>query len=188
MKTVVLWPVIPAFQELIGYSSEELMGESLQALNHVIDSIDNIYDENQPAELNPLDALLDGVVDTVEASLKRKGGSNVWVNLYLGVVEVPSTTVVSKSYILIAENITEKKLAADKMREMAYYDSLTRLPNRVLFSKELDRAVSHARAMGFTVCRTLLGFRLFPKRLMTALVMTRVMRFSKRYQSIYKAV
>jgi len=134
-----------SFQALVEYGSDELIGESVQFLADVIEPV--FQAEGGDKEINPFDLLLDGTLTTVEASLKRKNGSSVWVNLYWGVVEVPSSELVSKSYILIAENITEKKLAADKMREMAYYDSLTSLPNRVLFSKELDRAVSHARAM-----------------------------------------
>ena len=134
-----------SFQALVGYANDELIGEPIQALSDVIELTPDI--ENVDEKLSPFALLLDGTLTTVEASLKRKGGESVWVNLYWGVVEVSGAVDVSKSYILIAENITEKKLAADKMREMAYCDSLTCLPNRAFFSKELDRAISHARAM-----------------------------------------
>lgn len=135
-----------SFQELIEYNSADLIGEPLSILEHRFEAIagETVDDDVLP---NSFELLFSGSATSVEVSLQRKSGDYVWVNLYLGTVEVPSPTGSSKSYILIAENITEKKLVADKMREMAYYDSLTKLPNRVLFSKELDRAVSHARAM-----------------------------------------
>jgi diguanylate cyclase (GGDEF)-like protein/PAS domain S-box-containing protein len=44
-----------------------------------------------------------------------------------------------------AREITERKLAEEKMRHQAYYDMLTELPNRVLFSDRLQQAIVHAR-------------------------------------------
>lgn len=41
--------------------------------------------------------------------------------------------------------IQERRRSEEIIREMAYYDSLTRLPNRVFFKAELERALSDAR-------------------------------------------
>lgn len=41
--------------------------------------------------------------------------------------------------------IAERRRNEEIIREMAYYDSLTRLPNRTFFKAELDRALSDAR-------------------------------------------
>jgi predicted signal transduction protein with EAL and GGDEF domain/DNA-binding response OmpR family regulator len=47
------------------------------------------------------------------------------------------------------QDVTERHLAQDRIRYLAYYDSLTKLPNRSLFCEQLARAVLHApRASG----------------------------------------
>ncbi|MBX9905953.1 MAG: PAS domain S-box protein [Burkholderiales bacterium] len=45
----------------------------------------------------------------------------------------------------IAEDITERKLAEEQLANLAHYDSLTGLPNRVLFNDRLRQAVAQAR-------------------------------------------
>ncbi|MFA6012376.1 MAG: diguanylate cyclase [Desulfobacteraceae bacterium] len=47
--------------------------------------------------------------------------------------------------LLAIEDITERKLAEEKIRQMAFHDSLTGLPNRKLFSDRLDIALAHAK-------------------------------------------
>ena len=42
------------------------------------------------------------------------------------------------------QDVTERYLAQDRIRYLAYYDSLTRLPNRTLFCEQLERAVLRA--------------------------------------------
>lgn len=44
-----------------------------------------------------------------------------------------------------AYDITERKLAEEKVRHQAHYDMLTDLPNRILFSDRLEQAIAHAR-------------------------------------------
>jgi len=39
----------------------------------------------------------------------------------------------------IAQDITERQLAANRMRQLAYYDTLTGLPNRQLFTEQLEK-------------------------------------------------
>jgi len=42
------------------------------------------------------------------------------------------------------QDITERRLSEEKIRQLAYYDSLTALPNRESFKQHLDRAIAHA--------------------------------------------
>ncbi|HSF48347.1 MAG TPA: EAL domain-containing protein [Burkholderiales bacterium] len=43
------------------------------------------------------------------------------------------------------QDITERKDAEERIRCLAYYDSVTQLPNRVLFKEQLNRALAHAK-------------------------------------------
>ena len=49
-----------------------------------------------------------------------------------------------KGYRGISRNVTEAKLAEQKVQELASYDSLTLLPNRNMFLRELDRTIARA--------------------------------------------
>ncbi len=52
----------------------------------------------------------------------------------------------SRKHIVLAhEDITELKQAQSEIHHLAYYDSLTGLPNRVLFMDRLDQAVAKAK-------------------------------------------
>lgn len=44
----------------------------------------------------------------------------------------------------IVQDVTERRKAEDKIFHLAYYDSLTDLPNRELFKSELDRVLANA--------------------------------------------
>ena len=44
----------------------------------------------------------------------------------------------------IAQDITERHLAQEKIQHLAYYDSLTDLPNRTLFHDRLNHALERA--------------------------------------------
>ena len=44
-------------------------------------------------------------------------------------------------FIVLSRDITDRKQAEQKISQLAYYDSLTRLPNRQSFMERLDREV-----------------------------------------------
>jgi diguanylate cyclase (GGDEF)-like protein len=44
----------------------------------------------------------------------------------------------------IVQDITERKESEDRIRNMAYFDSLTGLPNRILFKENLQHSLAHA--------------------------------------------
>ncbi|HBG07815.1 MAG: diguanylate cyclase [Geobacteraceae bacterium GWC2_58_44] len=46
------------------------------------------------------------------------------------------------------QDITERKQTEEKIRNLAFYDSLTGLPNRVLFKENLEHALAHAKRRG----------------------------------------
>jgi diguanylate cyclase (GGDEF)-like protein/PAS domain S-box-containing protein len=49
-------------------------------------------------------------------------------------------------FILLAiEDVTERKRAEKKIHDLAYYDGVTRLPNRQLFREHLSRALAYAK-------------------------------------------
>lgn len=51
-------------------------------------------------------------------------------------------------WVLVLDDITEQRQAAERIRYMALYDPLTDLPNRVLFHDRLQQAMVQARSSG----------------------------------------
>ena len=72
-----------------------------------------------------------------------KDGSTVWVEITTtGIYNVSGEFV---SILGVSRNITERKQIQDRMAYLAHHDALTDLPNRVLFSDRLNRALAQAQ-------------------------------------------
>lgn len=116
-----------AFENLTGYSEKEIIGEDPKILgagwgDHAFykemwESIINkgiwkgeIWDRKKNGELY--------IADESIISVKDKNGKII-------------------NYIGISHDITESKMQENEIKELAYYDFLTKLPNRKLFEQEV---------------------------------------------------
>jgi len=54
-----------------------------------------------------------------------------------------------RGLVLVGRDTTERKLAAARIQHLAHHDSLTELPNRVLFQERLRQALLQARRSGW---------------------------------------
>ncbi len=78
-----------------------------------------------------------------EIRLRRKNGKPIWGALTLKAVHDKESGQVVYFDCLI-EDITERKKTEEEIRRLAYYDSLTGLPNRTLFIDRLQMALARA--------------------------------------------
>ncbi len=78
-----------------------------------------------------------------EVRKRRRNGGHYW--------ELSSGSPIRNAqgrvthYLEVGEDITEKKQAETMIRQMAYYDALTQLPNRTLFNDRLAHALPRAK-------------------------------------------
>jgi len=101
-----------------------------------------------PKKLNQMcDSLINKIRPMVsfETAFQRKDGSNYPTECKLQLVEPKN----SETEILVwVQDITERKQMENTIRQMAYYDSLTGLPNRNLLNDRLAVALANASRSG----------------------------------------
>jgi diguanylate cyclase (GGDEF)-like protein/PAS domain S-box-containing protein len=79
-----------------------------------------------------------------EVQNRRKNGEYYAEWLTISVVRNESGEITN--YVAVFSDITSKKQIAERLNFLANYDTLTTLPNRVLFTDRLERALTAARA------------------------------------------
>jgi diguanylate cyclase (GGDEF)-like protein/PAS domain S-box-containing protein len=75
-----------------------------------------------------------------EIKILRKDGEVRWLDYSAGLIEFEGKPAVLGT----AFDVTERKRAEEQIRSLAYHDSLTGLPNRLLFADRLAMAVAQA--------------------------------------------
>ncbi|HVE70764.1 MAG TPA: PAS domain S-box protein [Thermoanaerobaculia bacterium] len=80
-------------------------------------------------------------VSNLELRLRRRDGATVWVleNVTLRDEDVMEGTII---------DITDRKHAQEQVEYQAYHDSLTALPNRLLFRDRIALALAHVKRTG----------------------------------------
>ena len=117
-------------ERLFGYSSVEAVGRNILFLYD---------DEDESVD----DTFLEQGGRLMEVRRKKKSGEVFWASLSLS----PLRDLNSRAIGLIAylTDITERKLAEERIHHLAYYDALTNLPNRSLLTKLVDQALTVAQ-------------------------------------------
>jgi diguanylate cyclase (GGDEF)-like protein/PAS domain S-box-containing protein len=121
---------------LLGYSEDELFEAPWSSLFHQDDIIVNwgemtrmLATDNRPF--------------TTERRLLHRDRSILWGVVNLSLVKDPQDQ--PKSLIMGVLDITKRKEAEAQLHRRAMFDALTDLPNRVLFTEHLDKAIERHR-------------------------------------------
>jgi len=121
-----------AFERRTGYSRDEVLGRSprfLQGPNtqrRALDQIRAAMEEWRPAR-----------VDLINY---RKNGEPYWVDLDVSPVWDKQRKLTH--WVAVGRDVTERKLAEEKIQHLAFYDPLTKLPNRQLLMDRLHAALA----------------------------------------------
>ena len=123
----------PAFSHITGFTLEEAVGHKPKEL---------VSSGLNPPELyeNLWKTVLNGHVWRGELINKRKDGS-----LYdeeLAITPVHNAQGVIEHFVAVKQDISERKRTEEKIRQLAFYDALTNLPNRRLLRDRLQQALT----------------------------------------------
>jgi diguanylate cyclase (GGDEF)-like protein/PAS domain S-box-containing protein len=121
---------------ILGYSREELMRLTWGELTHPDDIADNeiLFSRVHSGEIDEY---------TLDKRFIRKDGSFVYVHLATRAVRFADGRL--DYMVALIEDITERKKAEERIQQLAYFDQLTGLPNRILFADRFNHALSMAQ-------------------------------------------
>lgn len=121
-------------ERMFGYAAAEAVGRNVLFL---------YADEDAAGDAETLGGFLETNSREMDVRRRRKSGEVFWASLQLSVIrdEAGQPT----GLVGYLSDITERKRAEERIHHLAYYDSLTGLPNRALLYKLVDQALAAAR-------------------------------------------
>lgn len=136
--------ISPADEKRRGYRADEVIGRHVFEMfdEEGIESIKSAAQQRHESERNGI-ALTDV---TLEARHRCKDGSWIWGEIRYN-PEFDSQGKVIGFYG-ISREITERKQMQDQVRQLAFYDALTMLPNRHLLNDRLNQAMATSKRKG----------------------------------------
>jgi diguanylate cyclase (GGDEF)-like protein/PAS domain S-box-containing protein len=118
-----------AAQHLLGYTEDELVGKPLAGF----------IDEVHRSAFDSTHSMTEGR----ETVLRTARGQTIPVSMASSAID--SEDPQFQGNIYVARNITERKRAERRIRYLARYDTLTKMPNRMQFQHLLQQAIARAR-------------------------------------------
>ena len=125
----------PAFFKITGYNRKEIIGQNPSILRS--DRQDTQFYQSMWQEINENDYWQGEVWN------RKKGGEFYAQLLTISVLKNDIGDITN--YLGVFTDITQTKLQQEKLDLMAYYDVLTKLPNRALFIDRFNQAIAHSK-------------------------------------------
>jgi diguanylate cyclase (GGDEF)-like protein/PAS domain S-box-containing protein len=119
-----------AFLHLFEYEREEIIGKTAGSLGIWVSMKDR---DNLAQTLRQNSSFRDD-----KYQLRRKNGEIVWVLISASVIEIEGTPCI----VAATRDLSDVKAAEDEIRNLAFYDRVTRLPNRRLLLDRLQQSLS----------------------------------------------
>lgn len=121
---------------LLGMTEVELLASTFQEITHP---------DDLSLDLENVNELLVGTIQDYQMEKRYiiKSGKIIWVNLSVSLVRDDHSNPVH--FVSQIEDITERKLQEAEIVHLAYYDTLTNLPNRRVLQDRMSQAMLRAQ-------------------------------------------
>lgn len=133
----------PSVQKLLGYNATELLGENIQIILHPTDAerayaqYTHVLTASKRGECNEYRDLI------WKAGLLHKNGHILWTETALRTFFMPDGDFVGAQGC--TRDISERKQAEEAIRQLAFNDPLTQLPNRRLLTDRIRQAMASCK-------------------------------------------
>jgi diguanylate cyclase (GGDEF)-like protein/PAS domain S-box-containing protein len=127
--------VNPTFTKITGYSYENAVGNNPRKLNWTIQNPDFFVDMLKSVKER-------GYWRGETWSLKKNGDEFAEK---LTVSALTNESGLTTHYVCLLSDITESKQQQQQLEQLAHYDPLTNLPNRVLFADRFSQVIAHSK-------------------------------------------
>src|SRR5688572_670014 len=124
-------------EPIFGWAAPETLGRRLDGWRHV-------YEEDGPAAARIIQDLVEGRSRHATSLHRnyRKDGSVIWVEWHHSALRDDAGGVIS--ILSLAQDVSSRIQAEERLQYMATHDGLTALPNTVLLNDHLDAALARA--------------------------------------------
>ncbi len=127
-----------ALCDILGYTEEEFLAANFQSM---------LFAEDLGNTLVKIHELLSGKIPTCQLEQRyiHKSGATVWAAWSVSSA-IDASNDNRPNLIFQIQDITDKKLAEQKLQYEATHDALTKLPNRAFFMTRLEQAIANSKA------------------------------------------
>lgn len=108
---------------LLGYSVEELVGDSINRILNM---------KNFDKFIKKL--IRDGGVSNIEVKFSKKDETFLFVLYSATMIRNQKDEI--EGFVFVAQDISSRKVVEEQLHQLSYYDSLTKLPNRLYFEMQ----------------------------------------------------
>lgn len=124
-----------SFCSIFGYSEQELFAESLK---------DVVYQADLFEFLSEIGSVIQGKKQSFQAEMRyvNKKGEVIWTQTSISLLNDSQNS----RLICQVQDISARRIAEEKLRYNAFYDSLTGLANRNFFMERLNEAINLAKS------------------------------------------
>jgi diguanylate cyclase (GGDEF)-like protein/PAS domain S-box-containing protein len=124
-------------EKIFGWSAAETLGRTLQGWRH-------IYEEDCESAVSMIRALFEGRERHATLLYRnyRKDGSVIWVEWHNSALRDENGRVIS--ILSLAQDVSSRIQAEERLQFMATHDGLTGLPNSVLLNDRLEAALARS--------------------------------------------
>ena len=125
-----------AFCNMLGYDKDELESMRFSDFTHPDDLHKSLSLRQQ---------LLENTIDSYQSEKRymHKSGCVVWVQI--SVTTLRDDSGIPTRFVAQIEDVSQRKRDHELIHQLAYYDTLTNLPNRRLLTDRFDQAIAQAK-------------------------------------------
>jgi diguanylate cyclase (GGDEF)-like protein/PAS domain S-box-containing protein len=127
-------------EAIFGWQASETLGRTLTGWR-------NVYEDDEPAFAEMIDGMVEGRQRhaTLLHRNYRKDGSVIWVEWHHSALRDDNGRVIS--ILSLAQDVSSRIQAEERLQFMATHDGLTGLPNSVLLNDRLQASLTRARRL-----------------------------------------